>query len=248
MQKAEEAALLREQLGLVEAQVEASRKAARDAQAALLALPDKSRGGSPDSVLQLEAQLQHSQIAEASAASRAEAAERILADAQRSRRELAERLQAAEMPVAEQREALLRLEEDLAATKLQLATYTEDRDYLAKLGSLRELELELRAAKEEAQRAKDLESIAVMTATELGDRQALQESEVAALREMASTLQQASDETVEVGKMQWAMLQARRSEGESRRREAAARARFHAVQAQLFRLQLQSHSNHVVIT
>ena len=240
VQKREETTLLREQLGLVEAQVEASRKAARDAQAALLSLPDKARSGGTSStaLLQLEAQLQHSQIAEASAASRAEAAERILADAQRSRRELAERLQDAELPAVEQRESLRQLEEELAATKQQLAVFTQDTEFGARQKTIQALEQELKTAKEEAHRAKDLEPVAVMTATELGDRHALQETEATALREMVSALQQASDEGVELGKMQWAMLQARRSEGECRRREAVAQARFHHTQAQLFRLQL----------
>lgn len=77
-------------------------------------------------------------------------------------------------------------------------------------------------------------------ATELGDRQVAWEDQVAALRESLSQLQQATEEGVEMGKLQWAMLQARRNEGESQRREAAAVARLHHVQAQLYRLQLTS--------
>lgn len=77
-------------------------------------------------------------------------------------------------------------------------------------------------------------------ATELADRQALLDQEIESLRTALSQVHQATDEGLELGKLQWDLLQERRNAGEARRREAAAQSRLHHVQAQLYRLQIKS--------
>jgi hypothetical protein len=55
--------------------------------------------------------------------------------------------------------------------------------------------------------------------------------EAGALRASLAALQQTSDERLELGQIQWQLMQARQGEGEARRREAAQRARLHLAQA-----------------
>lgn len=96
------------------------------------------------------------------------------------------------------------------------------------------------AARDEATRAKEIEGIANMQVKQLSQRQAGYEDECAALREALFQLQQASDQAVDAGQLQWQLVQSRRSEGEARRKEAAALARQRHLQANLLRLQLFS--------
>jgi len=65
------------------------------------------------------------------------------------------------------------------------------------------------------------------------------QQESSALRASLAAQTLASDEKLELGQLQWALMQARQGEGESRRREAAQRARLHLTQASLYRAQLQ---------
>jgi Arc/MetJ-type ribon-helix-helix transcriptional regulator len=91
----------------------------------------------------------------------------------------------------------------------------------------------------QATRAKEYEQIATTQIAEIASRQGAYEDECAALREALTQMQSSSDETVETGQLQWAVLQARRAEGEAKRREAAASAKRNHVQSTLFRLQVR---------
>ena len=104
---------------------------------------------------------------------------------------------------------------------------------------------ELHAAKEEAIRAKEYERIATFQLSDLSGRQTVYEQECATLREQLVQMQASGDDQMEMGKLQWAVLQARRAEGEARRREAAANARRNHVQSSLFRLQLETETHDV---
>ena len=194
--------------------------------------------GGASAVLQLEARLQALQISEAAALSRSEAAERVLADAQAGRRELAARLEEVEEPVAEARERLREAETTLAEANQQVAQLRAAADADGRTKPSWELEADLEAAKAEAAKAKDLEAMASSQATELAARQSALEDEAAQLRASLSALQQTSDDKLEMGQMQWALMQARQGEGDAKRQLAAGRARLHHAQAALYKHQL----------
>ena len=86
-----------------------------------------------------------------------------------------------------------------------------------------------------------------MQVKDLTARQSAYEEECGALRNALSQLQVSSDETVETGTLQWAVLQARRAEGEAKRREANAIGRRNHVQATLFKLQLATENNEAAL-
>ena len=64
------------------------------------------------------------------------------------------------------------------------------------------------------------------------------QDEAAQLRASLSALQQTSDDKLEMGQMQWALMQARQGEGDAKRQLAAGRARLHHAQAALYKHQL----------
>lgn len=265
-----EAALLREQLTVSQANAHSAAEAAAAAHAALQQLqqkpqpqtaaaasatPSRSSAAAARAQLELEARVAALEISQAAAISRAEAAERVLADAQRARQVLTERLQAVEAPVGEMRTALLAAEEELAASQRELAAARREASggggpaegvRSLEAGS-HSLEFELSVARAELDRAREMEQVAVAQATELAARLEADEAENAALRAAALQLAEASDEGVELGRMQWEVMVARRAEGEARRKEAAARAKLYHTQAALHRAHLQLDARTVAV-
>jgi len=180
-------------------------------------------------------------ISEAAARSRAEAAEAVLADAQRGRAELAERLRGVEGPAAEQREALLAAEDALTEARLEI-----ERLKAEKSGGpggdnsplVKEIRFELAQARAEAAKASKDCDTATAHAADLLRHQKMAEEESAQLRLSLSEQMRTSDEHVELGKLQWELLGARRAEGDAKRREAAAKAKAAHVQTRLYKAQL----------
>ena len=256
-----EASMLSQQLKITEAALSITTRAADDLSKALENLASGGgRGhqrGEQTDVLGLEARIQKLLISETSALSRAEAAEKVLEEAIHERRKLTERLAAMEQPVAELIESKRVLQEDLDRRIAEIATLKSDAasrirtppDAGDDSGSsnvtalVHRLRSELNHAIEELHRAKDFEHIATLQVQDLSSRQAGIQEEANALREMLTTLQKASDESVEAGQLQWGVLQARRAEGEARRREAVAKARQGHLQTALYRLRLATASH-----
>lgn len=253
-----EASMLSQQLKITEAALSITTRAADDLSKAIENLASGGgRGHERTDVLALEARIQKLLISETSALSRAEAAEKVLEEAIHERRKLTERLAAMEQPVAELIESKRVLQEDLDRRIAEIATLKSKAashvrtplDAVDDSGSgnvtdlVHRLRSELSHAKEDMHRAKEFEHIATLQVQDLSSRQAGILEEANALREMLTSLQKASDESVEAGQLQWGVLQARRAEGEARRREALAKARQGHLQTALYRLRLATASH-----
>lgn len=234
-----EVSALRHKLDLTEAALSssaASQQAARRALGEVAAATETGQRGDSQSLL---ARVHVLTITEAAATSRADAAERVLEDAMNGRRDLIKRLQASEMPVAEIREALRASEQALTSAQVRLAENVGSHNDVASLANEAQVaRREVEDARDEARRARELESAATVQAVELAARQARYEEECTMLRAALAEAQTATDDATEAGKHTWHLLLARRSEGEAKRREAAACARQRHVQGALYHLQL----------
>jgi hypothetical protein len=253
-----EAALLKEQLAVSQANAHSAAEAAAAAHDALARLPPpggvhtEARGSHPvargshliPSSSHLEARAAALEIGRAAALSRADAAERVLAQAQMSRQAFAERLQAVEAPVAELRAALLEKEGELATVRLEVGTLRRGGDNTG--GGAPAWEVELSVARAELEKSREMDRVAAAQAAELSSRLGAEEAENAALRAAALQLQQRTDEGVELGRMQWEVMAARRGQAEAARREAASRGRLLYSQAALHRALVELDTSHAV--